>query len=346
MQQKQVIQFYIHSPLLYGQELYLIGNIEQLGQWDVNNSLHMIAKGVANWELDIEIPYNTNVEYKYLIKEGYNFIWEEGENRKFKTTLHDNKPKIEVMSFNIRFDNPDDGVNNWNNRKLIVKELLQNYKCDFIGLQEVKKSQIQYLQTLVDYGYIGRGRSQGFWDDEATPIFYLINKYRVVESETFWLSDTPQVPNSRSYGNRLPRVCTYSKFISLVNGKVINVYNTHLDHEIKGDQQAKQIKNHINTNAKAGEYILLMGDFNFVPTSPVLNIFKKDGLIQLQTTFGTLDALKTTFHNYSNFMQLLHIDYILISQNLECEDFKILKDNKNGKYPSDHYPIKTVLKFK
>ena len=100
----------------------------------------MVPKGIANWELDIEIPYNTNVEYKYIIKEGYNFIWEEGENRKLKTTLHENKPKIEVMSFNIRFDNPDDGINNWNNRKEIVKELLSNYKCDFIGLQEVKKS--------------------------------------------------------------------------------------------------------------------------------------------------------------------------------------------------------------
>ena len=137
---------------------------------------------------------------------------------------------IKAISYNIRYNNPKDGMNVWENRKATVMGLLNEQSADFVGLQEVVHAQLlDLVEGLPTYNYVGIGRKDGKTKGEYSPIFFKKDKYSVLQSNTFWLSETPDLV-SKGWDASLERICTYGLFENKKNQKKVWVFNTHLDH--------------------------------------------------------------------------------------------------------------------
>jgi endonuclease/exonuclease/phosphatase family metal-dependent hydrolase len=141
-----------------------------------------------------------------------------------------NTQDLKVISYNIRYNNPNDGVNIWDNRKSTVTEFISNEEADFVGMQEVLNSQLTDLMgSLIEYDYVGVGRDDGKNKGEYSPILFDKNKYKVLRSNTFWLSETPN-KISVGWDASMERICTYGLFENRNSSKKIWVFNTHFDH--------------------------------------------------------------------------------------------------------------------
>ena len=146
---------------------------------------------------------------------------------------------INTMSFNIRYDNPEDGVQNWHHRKENIVRMINFYDLDIIGMQEVLVHQLNYLKThLGQYQSVGIGREDGKEQGEFSPIFFKANRYEELKSGTFWLSETPEKV-SKGWDAALERIATWVVLKDKSSGKELIFMNTHFDH--KGRLSATKI---------------------------------------------------------------------------------------------------------
>lgn len=340
-----MISFYQRRIVPSGHYVYVSGNISALGAWDSQRGIKLNRDG-KNWFGNVSVLPSSDIEYKFFTSTDpvRHVIWDHGPNAKMTISgsYKDNSAGsiIRVMSFNIRFQNDFDGVNNWHNRKDFVARVMQENLCDFIGLQEAFLSQSRDLQhKLPEYMWYGPGRDVG-GEGEAAPIFYLHEKWEIHEANTFWLSDTPEVEGSKTYGNEIPRICTWGKFKNKINNEIFYVYNFHLDHlsmtsRVKG---ALQIKEHMRRTCGDSTNVILMGDSNAVFLGFIektLEIFEEEGM-KLQDSCRQF-LCEGTFHWWTG-LGIFRIDYIFIPQNYEVEYWRLV-DSKDGRYPSDHFPI-------
>ena len=137
-----------------------------------------------------------------------------------------NITEIKVISYNIRYNNSNDGINIWENRRSTIKNFIVDENPDFAGLQEVTYSQLIFLtESLKDYDYVGVGRDDGKTKGEFSPIFYNNNKYKVLSNDTFWLSSTPEKV-SVGWDASMERICTYGLFENLDTKERLWVFNT------------------------------------------------------------------------------------------------------------------------
>src|SRR5688572_29691767 len=128
---------------------------------------------------------------------------------------------IRVMTFNIRYDEPQDKENAWPNRKELVASMIRFHHADLVGVQEALARQLKDLETLLpDYSWVGVGRADGKAAGEFSAVLYRKNRFKHLESSTFWLSETPQVP-SAGWDAALPRIATWIKLRDLQTGKIL-----------------------------------------------------------------------------------------------------------------------------
>jgi endonuclease/exonuclease/phosphatase family metal-dependent hydrolase len=246
-----------------------------------------------------------------------------------------------VMTYNIRLDVASDGENTWNFRKEHVLGLLQFYEPDIFVIQEGLLHQVHYLDSLLQkYSVIGQGRDGG-QNGEQSAIFYNENIFAVVESNTFWLSETPEKV-SKGWDALLNRICTYALFENKKTKEVFWVFNTHLDHfgEIARVKSVQLIHEMIETKNKKKYPIIILGDLNAEPESnPVkflnekyLNSKKEAALVYNGTgTFNGFDFFKPV---------TAEIDYIFLSKyKIAVIKYAVLTDSYSCKYPSDHFPV-------
>ena len=248
-----------------------------------------------------------------------------------------------ILSFNIRYDNPNDGENAWPNRKEKVANTILFHNADIIGLQEVLKHQLEDLEHLLPekYSWEGVGRTDGKEKGEYSPIFYNKEKFEKLESETFWLSETPYKIGSKGWDAALPRIVTWIKFKERESGKEFYVFNTHFDH--RGDtarmESAKLIVSKIEEIADNFP-VVLTGDFNVEPSSEPYQI-----LVQNLTNVQTISKLpwvgsEGTFNGFDNpSNEWRAIDFIFVKGNLEVDKAGTLSTSWDGFYASDHFPI-------
>ena len=245
------------------------------------------------------------------------------------------------MSINIRYDNPDDGINTWDKRKLDLANLISNYHPDIIGTQEGLYHQLSYLNGyLQDYSMIGVGRDDGKNKGEFTSIYYDTLKYNCLKSETFWLSKTPEKV-SVGWDAALERICTYGLFKNINSLEEIYVFNTHFDH-MGSKARKKSAKLIIDFISKLSDEskIILMGDLNSIPESKPIKIITKylaDGASSLKN-----DSLEPigTFNGFDEYMVLdKRIDYIFV-KNVDIISYKHMVDRRvDGGFISDHLPV-------
>ena len=250
---------------------------------------------------------------------------------------------LKMMTYNIRLDVASDGENAWPNRKDFFTSQIQFYSPDIFGVQEATPNQvIDIASVLSDYNKFGIGREEG-GTGEACTIYYKKDRFKVLESNTFWLSETPNLV-SRGWDAVCNRVCTYGLFKDLKTKQTFWVFNIHLDHigeqaRIKGVQLVLSKMKELNTKKYPA---FLMGDFNSEPNTPQISGIKKvmndTRDISQEKPFGPAG----TFNNFNHNQPVtLLIDYIFISKNskLKIKKHAVLSDSKDLKYPSDHLPV-------
>jgi len=256
------------------------------------------------------------------------------------------KQEVVVMSFNIRYANPADSLNYWENRKDQVVELIREKNCDFVGIQEALPVQVDFLKDdLSDYEFVWRSREADSTKGEAVPLIFLRNKWKLISSETFWLSDTPDVPGSNTWNAACTRISTWGLFESVETGKQLIVCNTHFDHisqeaRLKG---AQLIKRRFGEKAD-GTPTILLGDLNGKPDNPAV----KELTSVWQDPYPEFypgDSLNGTFHAFNGIPTGKRIDYILVNGVSKVNSIQIIRENRKGFYPSDHFPVLAEIMF-
>ena len=246
------------------------------------------------------------------------------------------------ISFNVRCGNANDGANHWDNRADVATHFIADLAPDILGLQEPLGFQVAaFAQALPDYDWVGVGRDDGGYEGEFCPIFVRRDRFQTLEHGTFWLSDTPDIIGSRTWGNRCVRICTWAK-ISSVNGPTFWVYNCHLDHESQfaREQAVAQILTDIQVRTE-GIPVVWMGDFNAAETNPIVTNIAE----QLTDTYRALHPAgpARTFTGFDDTAPLDKIDYIWASRDWTIKAAEILTDRPDGRFPSDHEPITARL---
>lgn len=253
-----------------------------------------------------------------------------------------NAQESSFMTFNIRYDNPDDNENAWSKRKEEVVNLIQFYHPDFVGIQEGLEHQVAYIQEqLSDYKYIGVGRDDGAKKGEYSAIYYDIAKYELISEETFWLSKTPEKV-SVGWDASMERICTYGKFKNRMNQKISYVFNAHFDHIGKEarEKSAELILKKINELDLTDERVVVMGDFNAIPSSKPVKVFKKELEYGFEVSINKPYGPDGTYNDFKNSIVVENrLDYIF-TKNLKVTKYRHIDDKrKNNLCVSDHFPV-------
>ncbi|WP_341228181.1 endonuclease/exonuclease/phosphatase family protein [uncultured Arcticibacterium sp.] len=253
---------------------------------------------------------------------------------------------LNVMSFNIRYATPNDGINQWENRKEHVAETISYFETDICGLQEATEPQVLFLgEALSNYKWVGVGRDDGKAGGEFSPIFYNSSKLALTSWNTVWLSKTPEKP-SKDWDAALPRIATVAHFIRKSDGKAFVAINTHYDH--RGDlARVESSKLLLALIAKMKDPVILMGDFNSTPTDEPILIYTNGGLKNTQDVsktphYGPIDSF-TGFK--SSERENSQIDHIFINSGITVLKHAAISQTWGGLFASDHHPILTTLKF-
>lgn len=261
-----------------------------------------------------------------------------------------------VLSFNIRYGTARDGPNRWENRRDLVVQVLEDHSPDVVGLQEALRFQIDEIRkALPEYGEVGVGREDGDRKGEYSPVLYRRKRFRVAEEGTFWFSRTPDVPGSRHWGNSIPRICSWARLVEKSSGLAFYIYNVHLDHQSQPSREKSVRLLRRRIAARTGpEAFVVTGDFNAGEDNPAIREMKGqsgasvesgDGaalLPGLVDTFRVLhpDAGDTgTFNGFEGRRNGSKIDYIFVPEWVKTLEARILHDNEEGRYPSDHFPM-------
>jgi endonuclease/exonuclease/phosphatase family metal-dependent hydrolase len=257
---------------------------------------------------------------------------------------------LKIMTYNIRLDVSSDGENDWTHRKDFFTSQIQFYEPDVFGVQEATPNQVVDISNvLLKYNNVGMGR-EGVGKGESSNIYFKKDKFTILDSSTFWLSDTPN-EISMGWDAACNRVCTYALFKDNKTKQFFWVFNTHLDHigEVARTKGIELILSKIaSLNAKKYP-VIFMGDFNTEPN--------EDRLLKLQKVMDDTKDLSQnkpfgpegTFNGFKhNEPVTKRIDYIFISKNnnLNVMKYAVLSDSKDLKYPSDHLPVLVELNFK
>ena len=227
------------------------------------------------------------------------------------------KNELRVMSFNIRLGVANDGENRWDLRKELVVKTIREYNPDLLGLQEVFPMQEKYLrENLPQYFYYGRSRLVNPEEGEACSLMFKKDRFKATEKTTFWLSETQDVPGSKSWDSSLPRIANVV-FLkdNKADGKKLVFINTHFDHrgKVAREEAAKIIKNRVN-DFEQGVRVVIAGDFNSGEDSKAYRSLVGGNLIDtFRIAHPTRTEKESTFTAWKGRLIGNRIDWVLCS---------------------------------
>ncbi len=265
--------------------------------------------------------------------------------------------RLRVLSFNLRYINSGDTEwRAWTARRDAAAALIEKDNADLIGLQEALRPMLDDVVARVPgYVEIGVGREDGQTQGEYSAILARKDRFEVQESGTFWLSDTPEVPNSMTWKNRVTRVCTWARLLDRPTGRTLHFYNTHLDHESQEAREkgSAQIVTHLSERVLAADGTIspfaLTGDFNAGEDNVVVTNLK-EGPLKLvdswRAAHPTMPAAESgTMHGFSGAIDRAKIDYVFVPPSATVLDADILRDGAPEAWPSDHFPVRATVEF-
>lgn len=252
-----------------------------------------------------------------------------------------------VMTYNLRYASANP-PNAWPTRRPIMKELIDKYAPDLIGTQEGLYSQLKDLAAdLPAYEWIGLGRDGGS-RGEFMAVFYRPDRFEPMEYDHFWLSDTPDVIASSTWGNTNRRMVTWVRFKDRRDQREFLFWNTHLDHALQpAREKAAQLIRRRVEESRGSLPILLVGDFNAVAgANPAFTILTTDEFFR-DTWDLAAERRNATYNSFTGFEKPRHegrrIDWILLRGKASVRATEIITFEKNGQFPSDHFPVMTWL---
>lgn len=243
-----------------------------------------------------------------------------------------------IMSFNLRYDEPADGDNQWDNRKEACLKMLNEINPYVFGIQEGFHNQVRYLnENLPNYNYVGVGRDDGYSGGEYAAIFYDTTHFELIENGDFWLSETPETPSIGWDANNI-RICTWAKLKDLTKGTTIYVFNTHFDHKGKTAQQKESelIVQKVKEISDSNSPIFITGDFNMLIGNSRLEPITENYFSAQR--FAEISDDNITYNAFGLGIISRRIDFIFYN-NAKALAYKTIVKDYGVPYISDHYPI-------
>ncbi|MGJ7030363.1 endonuclease/exonuclease/phosphatase family protein [Niabella hirudinis] len=265
------------------------------------------------------------------------------------TLYHAAAQQLKVATFNIRMETSADQGNLWTDRATPVANLIRYHDFDVFGTQEGFKNQLDDIsERLPGYARYGKGRDDGGDKGEHSAIFYKKDKFKLLKSGDFWLSETPDKPGKGWDAKCCNRICSWVHLQDKKTGKKMYFFSVHFDHEgvIARIESARLMLKMIRNIAK-NENTVLVGDFNGDRNSEWYKILASSGLLR-----DTYRDVKEPYENnasFNAFGKALNrnevIDHIFITRGGKAVKWGILTDTYRGKFPSDHFPVEASIYF-
>ena len=263
---------------------------------------------------------------------------------------------LNVLCFNIRLLTDKDGPNRWEARRDVFFDALTKGDPDLIGLQEVVHAQAEEIRAKLAAGYdfVGVGRDDGKQKGEYAPVLFKRDRFEKLDEGHVWLSETPDVPGSKGWDAKLPRLASWAKLKDKrAGGRTFVFMNAHFDHIGKVARlESARLMHRKATEIAAGLPVLITGDFNTTeddePYRALVNPAANDAL-KLIDTYRSVQPNRTadeaTFGGFKGIVKGSRIDWILHSPQWQTVSAEIDRMNKDGRYPSDHYPVRAQLRW-
>lgn len=254
---------------------------------------------------------------------------------------------VNIMSFNIRYDNPGDSLNNWAYRKDRAARAIRFYEADIVGTQEVLHNQLEDLkQRLPEYEAIGVGREDGKEKGEYSALWYRKDRFTAQDSGWFWLSETPEVAGSKGWDGACERIATWAKLADKQTGKEYFVLNTHLDHVgVAARREGVKLVLDKVQELSGKLPVVVTGDFNAEPESGVIRQVTDETdpehLTDARTVAELVYGPDWTFHDFGKvpYSERSRIDYVFVKNGLKVLKYGVLAETEGEAYLSDHAPV-------
>jgi endonuclease/exonuclease/phosphatase family metal-dependent hydrolase len=249
------------------------------------------------------------------------------------------------MTFNVRYDTPEDGVHDWAGRRDAVAATVRFHRPDVVGFQEPLAHQLSDLrERLPGYRVVGRGRGETPSDGEHAPVGFRTDRFALDERTTFWLSETPDEPGSVGWDADLPRVATCVRLRDRETGTALWHCNTHLDHQgERARLEGARLLARRLPELRGGNDALLTGDFNCETGDPPHRALIGDDTslrdARAASSFPT-HGPETTRTDFESLVPDRAIDHVLVTPGVGVEQVGTCTDvDADGTFPSDHLPV-------
>jgi len=269
----------------------------------------------------------------------------------------DRTASLTVVSYNIRYENPDDGENVWANRRDAMVAYLRESGAHLIGLQEVEPEQRAFLaDALTEYAWYGVGRDNDRDEGEGTPIFYRRDTFDRLDAGTFWLSPTPEVAGSRGWDAALPRVASWLRLRHRPTGLELVAINTHFDHRgpaarLESSRLLARRIQQLAANRFPPLPVILTGDFNarsndepyaalVAPDEPSLRLLDAQHVSRTPHQGGD-----STSNGFRAIAPGAKIDFIFVRDVAGVAAHRIDDPRVDGRFVSDHLPVVAVIEI-
>ncbi len=262
-------------------------------------------------------------------------------------------------TFNIRYDNPEDEGNRWRFRRDSVVRFVKDHDIDVIGMQEVLWLQLQDLRArLPEYDYVGVCRDDGDRKGEAAPIFFRRQRFRALESGTFWLSQYPDSIGFIGWDGACCRIATWARLQDKQTGRVLVAVNTHFDHVGREARRQSALLIIDRIKQMAGEETaILTGDFNVDDQSEAYRTITENPYVlrDAHKVATSTSGPAYTWHDFGRMPEGERgkIDFIFVTPDVRVRSSNILPIHEcdvripatRWGYLSDHSPVWAELDF-
>lgn len=255
--------------------------------------------------------------------------------------LADGHTPINVATYNLRLNTPNDGPNVWGLRNEAVKALIRYHEFDLLGTQEGKPEQMTDLEEMPEYTRVGVGRDDGKHAGEHSAIFFRQARFDLLTHGDFWFSETPDQPSKGWDARCCNRLASWVRLRDKTSGKTLLTVSVHFDHEgeVARRESAKLLLNWLSQQ-EGNDAVIALGDFNSTPeTEQILAmsaVMFDASAISLTPAYGPM----ATFNDFKfGVLPTKLIDYIFLGPNIKVLKYAVLTDSDGQHYPSDHFPV-------
>ncbi len=254
---------------------------------------------------------------------------------------------LHLVTFNVRYDNPRDGINRWENRIPIVKTYLTMESPDIIGMQEVLHNQLlDFQEMLPGYSYVNN-----------SSIFFREDRFNLIDHGQFWLSKTPDVPGSKDWDAAFARIVTWVHLEDNFSGKPVFCFNTHFDHRgTEARIRGVNIMSEKMSEIAGDEPLIAMGDFNISKArpemyEPLMNTFEENNSLKNSEYIApVVYSPGATFNGFDPDWRETRasrhaIDFIFVNDHFTVNAYRVDQVMKDDVFISDHWPVVSRVSF-